>query len=283
MYNLVKFILKYHFTILFFLIELIALSIIFQNNQYQKVKFISASNFLTGGVYKAQSTITDYFKLREINEGLAEENARLKNQVTEINYVETPSLFNDTVYIIDSLIIDTTRQADYRTGKVISNSLNKQFNIIFINKGAEDHFYKDMGVINAQGVVGVVRSVSDHYATITPIINRDFNINAKIKGSGFFGNLTWNGVDPEYAQLYDIPNHIVPVVGDTIVTSGYSNIFNEGHVIGFIDKVNTLPGKSFININVRLAVEFGNINYVYGIENFIKKEMLDSLQVEIKF
>lgn len=279
MYNLVKFILKYHFTILFILIELIALSIVFQNNNYQKVKFINASNFLTGGVYKMQSTVLDYFKLKEINEALAEENARLKNEVFEINYIEIPSLYNDTIYILDSLIIDTTRQSKFRTGKVISNSLNKQFNIIFINKGSEDNFHKDMGVINPQGVVGVVRSVSDHYATITPIINRNFNINAKIKDSGFFGNLTWDGVDPVYAQLYDIPNHIVPVVGDTIVTSGYSQIFDEGHIIGFIDKVNTVPGKSFININVKLAVEFGNLNYVYGIENLIK-EGIDSLQIE---
>jgi rod shape-determining protein MreC len=279
MYNLIKFILKYHFTILFILIELSALSIIFQNNNYQKVKFINSSNFLTGGVYKIQSTVIDYFKLKEINEALAFENARLKNEVSEISYIKIPTLFYDTVFVNDTLIIDTTRQSDYRTGKVISNSINKQLNVIFINKGEKDLFYKDMGVINAEGVVGVVRSVSGHYATITPIINREFNINAKIKDSGFFGNLTWDGIDPSYAQLYDIPNHIIPVIGDTIITSGYSHIFDEGHIIGFIDKVNTVPGKSFININIRLAVEFGNLNYVYGVKNFIK-ESIDSSQIE---
>lgn len=279
MYNLVKFILKYHFTILFILIELVALSIIFQNNRYQKVKFINASNFLTGGVYKAQSTVIDYFKLKEINESLAAENALLKNKISEINYIEIPTLYDDTLFVVDSLIVDTVKQSNFRTGKVISNSLNKQFNLIFIDKGSLGLFYEDMGVINAQGVVGVVRSVSEDYATITPIINRDFNINAKIKDSGFFGNLSWDGVDPEFAQLYDIPNHIIPKIGDTIVTSGYSHIFDEGIIIGFIDKVNTMPGKSFININVKLAVEFGNLNYVYGIENHIKVE-IDSLLIE---
>jgi rod shape-determining protein MreC len=101
MYNLIKFILKYHFTILFILIELIALSIVFQNNQYQKVKFLNASNVVTGGVYQIQSTILDYFKLKEINELLAEENARLKNEVFEINYVEIPTIYQDTVYVIE--------------------------------------------------------------------------------------------------------------------------------------------------------------------------------------
>ena len=271
MYNLVKFILKYHFTILFIFIELVALFIIFQNNKYQKVKFLNASNFVTGTVYSAQSSVTEYFKLKEVNERLAQENAALQHQLKEINYVEIPTLYNDTVFVMDTVIVDTTRQLYFTTAKVISNSLNKQFNTVFINKGSNDGFYKDMGVINQEGVVGVIRSVSANYATVTPIINRDFNVNAKIKGSGFFGNLTWDGVDPTYAQLYDIPNHITPEIGDTIITSGYSQIFDEGYVIGYIDKVNSVPGKSFININVHLAVEFGNLNYIYGVENSIKE------------
>ena len=136
-----------------------------------------------------------------------------------------------------------------------------------------------MGVVNDEGVVGVVRSVSDNYATITPILNRNFNINAKIKGSGYFGNLSWDGQDPNYAQLTDIPNHISPIQGDTIISSGYSQIFKEGHIIGYIHQVIKVPGKSFINLDVKLAVDFGNLNYVYGIENKIK-ESIDSLSFE---
>lgn len=279
MYNLVKFILKYHFSILFILIEFIAIFILIQNNKYQQVKFLNASNFITGSIYQAKSTVTDYFKLKEINEQLAEDNARLQNQVLELNYVEIPTLYNDTVFVNDTLILDTTRQMQYHSAKVISNSLSKQFNTIFIDKGSKDDFYVDMGVINGEGVVGVVRSVSDYYATITPIINREFNINAKIKDSGFFGNLTWDGKDPSYAQLYDIPNHITPNIGDTIVSSGYSQIFKEGYIIGYIDQVNSVAGKSFINLDVKLAVEFGNLNYIYGIENTIK-ESIDSLSLE---
>lgn len=279
MYNLIKFILKYHFTILFILIEIIAISILFQHNKYQKVKFINAANFITGSVYQAKSTVTDYFKLKAINQQLAMENAKLQSMVEEFNYIEVPTLYNDTVYVNDTLIIDTARQLHFHAAKVISNSLSKPFNTIFIDKGTKHHFYEDMGVINDEGVVGVVRSVSDNYATITPILNRNFNINAKIKGSGYFGNLSWDGQDPNYAQLTDIPNHISPIQGDTIISSGYSQIFKEGHIIGYIHQVIKVPGKSFINLDVKLAVDFGNLNYVYGIENKIK-ESIDSLSFE---
>jgi rod shape-determining protein MreC len=279
MYNLVKFILKYHFTILFIFLELLALLLIFQNNSYQKVKYLNTSNHFTGAILEAKAAFTDYFKLKEVNNQLAAENAQLKSKILSISYQEVPSLTTDTLIVSDTLLLDTILALKNYPAKVIGNSINKQLNIIFIDKGSNHHFYEDMGVVNQQGVVGVVKEVTKKYASITPIINRDFNINAKIKGSGYFGNLTWDGVSPIYAQLNDIPNHIEPKIGDTIVTSGYSQIFNEGIVIGYIDKVNELPGKSFININVRLAVEFGNLNYVYGLENFIKVE-LDSLQVE---
>lgn len=280
MYNLVKFILKYHFILLFVLLEIFAGVIIYQNNKYQQVKFLNASNFLTGGIFNIQSNVISYLKLKETNQALAEENAFLRNQVNEVFYTEIPTIYNDTIFKNDTVVVDTSRHLKHIAAKVISSSINKQFNIIFINKGSENGFEKDMGVINANGVVGVVKSVSKQYATIIPIINQDLNINAKIKNSGYFGNLTWNGSSPLFAQLYDIPNHIDPKIGDTIVTSGYSHVFDEGQVIGFIDEVYDVPGKSFININVKLAVDYGNIKYIYGIIN-PRKEELDSLTLEL--
>lgn len=279
MYNLVKFILKYHFIILFILLEIFAGIIIFQNNKYQQVKFLKASNVLTGGLFTIQSNITSYLKLKEANKELADENALLRSQLNEVYYTEIPTVFNDTVFKSDTVVVDSSRHLQHIAARVISNSLNKQFNIVFINKGKNNGFEKDMGVINADGVIGVVSSVSNQYATVKPIINQNLNINAKIKNSGYFGNLTWNGQSPLYAQLYDIPNHINPKLGDSIVTSGFSHIFDEGHLIGFIDEVYDVPGKSFININVKLAVDYGNIKYVYGIVNPIKEE-LDSLSIE---
>ena len=131
MYNLVKFILKYHFTFLFILLEIIAGIIIFQNNKYQQVKFLNTSNFLTGGIYTIQSNIKSYFKLKEVNQQLAEENAELRKKVGEVFYSEIPTIYNDTVFKTDTIVVDTTRRLSFIAAKVISNSINKQFNIVF--------------------------------------------------------------------------------------------------------------------------------------------------------
>lgn len=273
MYNLFKFIVKYNFFLLFLLLEIISLSLVVQYNSYQKAKFINSANTFTGTIYTIQSNIASFFKLKKVNEQLAEENAYLKSITKEIHYVEIPTLTDDTILLNDTIFLDTVIKLNYVPAKVISNTTNKQQNIIFINKGKNDGLYENMGVVNQMGVVGVVRNVSKNYATVVPIINTGFNINAKIKDSGFFGNLTWNGNNPLYAQLYDIPNHISPQKGDTIVTSGYSKVFEDGNIIGYIEKVETVPGKSFIMIQVKLAVSFGNLSYVYALQNNFDNEL----------
>lgn len=280
MYNLIRFILKYHFTILFIILEIIALILVFQYNNYQKSKAFNAANFITGTVYETQHTISSYFKLKKINDELSEEIARLKSKDTTISYIEIPVLKNDTIFYVDSLLIDTNYHQPYLVAKVISNNITHQLNTIFINKGEKDGFYKDMGVINKDGVVGVVRDASNQYAVITPIINEKFNVSAKLKSTGHFGNLTWDGKNPNFAYLADIPNHISPQKGDTIITSGYSQVFEEGHTIGYIEEIVTIPGKSFIDLKVKLAVEFSNLNYVYGVPYPITLEN-DTISIEI--
>ncbi|MCD8528611.1 MAG: rod shape-determining protein MreC, partial [Chitinophagales bacterium] len=213
-----------------------------------------------------------YFNLKEVNNNLAQENAYLKSRLKEVEYTLVPTIYEDSILVNDTIILDTLYNTQFITAKIISSSINKQLNTLYINKGSKQGIYQDMGVVNQDGVVGIVRNISKNYATVTPIINREFNINAKIKGAGYFGNLNWDGKDPKYAQLYDIPNHYEPVVGDTIITSGYSHVFKEGYIIGYITESDNVPGKSFLNIQVELAVDFGNLNYIYGIENKIQAE-----------
>lgn len=279
MYNLFKFLIKYHFFLLFLFLEIVSFTLVVQLNSYHKTKYINSANAFTGGIYTMQSNITDFFNLKKVNQQLAQENAYLKSLSKEIHYIEIPALTNDSVFYTDTLIIDTTYSLNYIPAKVISNTTSKQQNIIFINKGKNDGLYSNMGVVSQKGVVGVVRDLSQNYATVVPIINTAVNINAKIKGSGFFGNLTWDGISTRYAQLHDIPNHISPQKGDTIVTSGYSEIFDDGQIIGFIEDIENVPGKSFIMINVKLAVSFGNLNYVYALKNNLDNE-IDSLTDE---
>jgi rod shape-determining protein MreC len=74
-----------------------------------------------------------------------------------------------------------------------------------------------------------------------------------------------------YANLKEIPLHTKLNPGDTILTSGYSTIFPEGILIGYVDSWQQTGG-SFNNIKVRLSTDFKRISEVYVIKNLFKEE-----------
>src|SRR5690606_19418188 len=93
-----------------------------------------------------------------------------------------------------------------------------------------------MAVVSPLGIVGKVKAVSEHYGVVTSLLNKDVMVSAMIKRTGHFGTVQWDGRDPQYVNLEFIPRHVDPMVGDTIVTSGYNAVFPAGTPIGMIEE-----------------------------------------------
>ncbi len=147
--------------------------------------------------------------------------------------------------------------------KVLKNSWHKKQNFLTIDKGYSNNIQNNMGVVNDKGLIGITRSVSTNFTTIISIINTDLMVSAKIKESGYFGTLSWNGKNAQKLQLTGLPRHIDIKVGDTIVSSGYSNILTEEIEIGVVELYEEKKNTNFLYIQVKPFVDFTNINYVY--------------------
>lgn len=271
MENLIKFLSKYHLIFLFIFLEFISIFIIVQNNKYHRAGFINSANFLSGTVYSANKNATIYLNLKEENEKLAEENAKLRNQIKTVETIIIPSLYSDSLVtdslVQDTIIVDSTNNFNYLPALAISNSINKKYNYIYLDKGKKDGFHKDMGVIETNGVVGVVVNSSNSYSIVMPLINEKSKLSVTIKNQGYFGTLQWTKGDVFYTEIKEIPKHVILQKGDTIVTSGYSQIFPKGLLIGFVEDTHQEKGSSFLKIKVKLSVDFSRINYAYAIEN----------------
>jgi rod shape-determining protein MreC len=175
---------------------------------------------------------------------------------------------------------------------VISNNLSSFKNRLVINKGIKDGLKNEMGVINSDGIIGIINSTSKNYSSIMSILNIEIKINAKIKKTSHFGTLEWDGLSTKYLKLNDIPETANIKIGDSIVTGGMSLIFPEGIKIGVISKissnenqVNSFSIKSgnndvfeyesrenYLNIKVKLNTDMSNLNNVYIIESLNKEE-----------
>jgi len=268
MKNLLHFIVRFHFTILFIVFELFCLLLLVNYNNYQKSQFLNSSNAISGGIYQKVSSVTDYLALAETNEELSRENARLNNLLGSSFKLSVDSSFvySDTLY---------RQQYIYRTAKIINNSVNKQLNYITLNKGRIHGIESDMGVVTANGVVGVVKSVSENYSSVISLLNSRIKISAKIKKNDYFGSLSWDGKDYRKALLLDIPFHVQVQKGDTIVTSGFSSTFPEGLTLGVIDEVLTSSGSNFQEVKVLLSNDFKSLSYVKVIGDLMKEERIE--------
>ncbi|MBL4559437.1 MAG: rod shape-determining protein MreC [Labilibaculum sp.] len=268
MKNLLHFIVRFHFTILFVIIEIFCMLLLVNYNNYQKTIFLNSSNAVAGNLYKKVSSTTDYLALAEINEQLNRENTRLKNILAD-SYkmsVDSSVLYNDSLY---------QQQYIYRTAKIINNSVNKHLNYITLDKGSLHGVKSEMAVVTANGVVGVVISVSKNFSTAISLLNSRISISAKIKKNDYFGSLTWDGKDYKTARLSEIPVHVPIQPGDTIVTSGFSSIFPAGLLLGTIQEVLPSSGGNFHEVIIAFTNDFKSLSYVKVIGDLLKTERVE--------
>lgn len=269
MKEIIKLILRYHFTIIFILLEAISFSLIVQHNNYQRTVFSGYTASFFCNVSSFVARMDEYFALKGINEKLVAENTELKNLVENLRS-SMPEVSNNGISVDSTL---TKPAFWFQKAKMINASCNKTKNYITLDKGTNSKIGKEMAVCSGEGVVGVIQNISTNNAVVLPLINTNFRVSAKLKKNGYYGSLQWDGHDYRYSKLNDIPFHVDVIQGDTIVTSGFSSIFPEGELIGFVESVNKETA-NFLSIKVKLAVDFKKISDVYVIANLKKSEKL---------
>ena len=270
MERLFLFFYQYRAFFTFLVLEVICAWLIIENNQYQSARFFNSSNTLVASLNSVSQDVREYFLLRNINSTLAEENAIIKSKLEQYNQLEQVA---DKRVITDSAMI---KQFDFVSAKVINNSVNRFTNYLTINKGSDDGVKPGMAVISPLGVVGKVKAVSNHYSVVTSVLHRDYRISVIIKRTGDFGSVLWDGRNPEHVKLDFVPRHVNPVVGDTIVTSGYNAIFPQGIMVGTVEEV-MANETLFYDLKVRLSQDFRKLSYVEVVRSHLRDE-LDSLQ-----
>lgn len=252
--------------------EFFAFFYIIKSNYYQQSVFINSANAFTGGIYTVQSNLTDYLALKTVNNRLAEENARLRNNQRSA-FLST----NNKTFVVDDTLYQ--QQYEYTEARVVANTTNKINNYITLNKGYNHGIRKEMGVITSLGVAGIIKDVSANFCTVTSVLHSKSKISAKIKKNNYIGTLVWEGGDYRLANLKDIPTHVKIASGDTIVTSGYSLIFPGGLMIGTVYFYDSGKNNDFYNIKIRLSTDFNKISYVYIVKSLMKPE-LEELKIK---
>lgn len=266
MRNLFNFISRHHFFFLFLLLQVISFFLISQNNFYHRSIFINTTNLLTGNVYSIRNNFTEYFRLREINRQLAFENQILLegSNKTFLATDQQTFVFRDTLY---------RKQYSYINTRVINNSIRNRNNYITLDKGRIHGIRPDMGIITSQGVIGIIKEVSANFSSALSFLHSDIQISSKHEKSDHIGTLLWEGYDYTKATMLYVPPHVGLEIGDTIITSGFSQIFPAGIILGTIADFEVRRGDNFFTIEIDLAQDFNNLQFVYVVKDLFTEEI----------
>jgi rod shape-determining protein MreC len=262
MRNLWIFINRYNAFFLFIIFFSVGLILTVKNNIYQQSAAVNSSNEVIGNAYEKLNVFKKYINLGRVNDSLAAENARLHTTIFALRNIDSAK----NIVVEDTI---TNYQYTYLAARVIKNSITLRNNIITINKGALDGIEPGMAVIaSSKGVVGFVRDVSPHLATIQSLLHKDTKISVNIKKNQALGSLVWGerNVDFRKAYVKEIPNQYKINLRDTVVTSGYGS-FPPGIPVGRVSNTGIATGDNFLTIEIALFNDFSTLQYVNVIKH----------------
>ena len=267
MRNLWIFISRYNAFFFFIIFFITGIVLTVKNNAYQHSVALNSTNQIVGDVYNNLNVVKKYMNLGAVNDSLSTENAKLKTELLALRNIDTAK---------DITVRDTSGnpQYTYLAARVIKNSITLRNNIITINKGNLDGIAVGMPVISpVKGVVGYIRDVSDHLATIESLLHQKTFVSVSIKKNNAFGSLVWGDRNFDYRKAYikEIPNHFKINLKDTVVTSTYSK-FPAGIPVGAVSNTGIATGGNFMTLEINLFNDFSTLQYVYVIKNKFAKE-----------
>lgn len=130
---------------------------------------------------------------------------------------------------------------------------------LYIDKGIADSLNINAPVIIQNKLVGKIKSISEKIGIVETFENKGFSISAVDGKTGIYGIAKQDGdLTLEYLKLDDEINY-----GDSIFTSGLSEIFPKGILIGTVSEIKHNDELFFKKAVITPAIKINKLNYVY--------------------
>ncbi|MBL7737902.1 MAG: rod shape-determining protein MreC [Chitinophagaceae bacterium] len=267
MRNIFLFIRRFSTAIFFVALQALALWFLITYNKFYRAKGLGVANEVTGWFNSRYNTAEDFFKMREENRKVHKLNDSLMNLLS-VNFIR-----NDTASRLttDSIPFDTLghyRRYRWRNAQVTYGTVNAEKNYIQINKGSKDGIYDDMGVFSSDGsLVGTVINVSPNFSQVMSLLHVQNKTSVLVKKTRSSGAVSWNGKDPQFLILSNIPKSDSIVKGDTIVTGNYILSIPPGMMVGTVAEIVPDNSTNFYVLKIRTAANFADLQQVFVVEN----------------
>jgi rod shape-determining protein MreC len=249
----------------------LALWFLFSYNRFYQAKFLGVATEITGEFNTQYNKIEDYFTLKAENKKLNQLNDSLLN-LLPVNFIKRDT---SSRLIQDSVPFDTSgyyRQYLWRDAKVLYNTVNLEKNYIQLDRGANQGIKNNMSVVNSDGnAVGVVINTSPNFSIVMSLLHVQSKRSVMLKRNGTMGTVEWDGKNPLFLTLRNIPKSDSVVKGDTVLTSIYSE-FPPGLMLGTVADIIIDKSSNFNTLKIKTAANFFSLQQVHIIEKLFSEE-----------
>lgn len=230
------------------------------------------------------NAIGEFFERYTDSSALYDENERLKSEINNLkrqlaNY-DSVMLENENLRSFLS-IKEANPSFELEPALVIGMDTNEQFGSFTINRGYIHGIKPNDPVITDEGLVGVVAQVNAISSRVITILDMSVKVGAYVSATNDVGMLKNDvkfSVDG-YTRLTMLPRSTLSKKGDTVLTSGSSELFPSDIIIGEIESVELDEnGLSMVAI-IKPAVDLENVKDVAVIKSFSSQTVLPNEDV----
>jgi rod shape-determining protein MreC len=218
----------------------------------------SVQIFFNIPVERTKSAWTRYIHLV----GLEEDNRKLRQTVAELQ--AQLILYQEGRLEADRLRQLLSLQQEYQhsflAARVIGKEQGAFSRSLWINKGSAHGLKPGMPVMVSQGVIGRITDISWHNSKVMLLIDQSSNVDALIQRTRAQGIVRGAGTRDCVMRYVSKTQDVRE--GDLVLTSGLSNIFPRGLLIGRVSHVGRTDFGLFLQINVVPFADFASIEEV---------------------
>lgn len=188
-------------------------------------------------VTNVQLGISSYFDHYITNINASKENGALKNNIeslkTEIfNYQE---IVKETDRLRELIRFGSQVERKKIVAQVVSWDSADDYKVVRINRGLKDGVKLQSVVASAEGLVGYVYRLTDHFADVITILDANNRVD------GIVERLRSHGIVEGYSHgrcIMKYVNRTEPIIlNDIVLTAGLGNVYPKGLRIGYISRI----------------------------------------------
>ncbi|MEM9526935.1 MAG: rod shape-determining protein MreC [Bacteroidota bacterium] len=246
-------------------LQLLCFYLIINHNSTQSEIALETWSVRTGKIKSLLTHINGYLDVREQDEVHRREIARLRGLLPSAQY--------NTEAQVDSIKDPSQLQRyNFLATRIVNRSPYKPNNTFVIDRGEQFGVQTGQGVIDDRGLLGIIDQITARHARVISILHQQTRISAGLP-NGSFGTLRWDGQTPREMTMTDLPDYVTVNIGDTVLTTGFSNIFPTAQPIGTVAGIEIQPGTGNQHLRVTLLNEPLTSSYGYVVQDLFKEEL----------